>query len=314
MERPAGAAAAGRDRIALTAGTQSESATLSRVLLRHVRDAWPDDAAIDREWAALRFSARPDRARAVAEYDAFVDLLTRGGADATFVTGPAVGLDSVYVRDAAVLCARGAILARMGKAARSAEPAALEPALARLGVPIVGRIEGDGRLEGGDVVWLDDRTVAVGEGYRTNAEGIRQLRALLRDLADEIVTVPLPHWRGPDDVFHLMSIFSPLDADLALVHSPLLPVPFREWLRARGVILVDVAPAEFDTLGCNVLAVGPRRCVMVAGNPLTRARLEGAGCEVREFAGAEICATGGGGPTCLTLPLARLTSFPPPAA
>jgi len=173
-----------------------------------------------------------------------------------------------------------------------------------LGLPLAGRIEGAGRLEGGDLVWFDATTCAVAQGYRTNEEGIAQLKTLLGP-GVEVVTVPLPHYRGPDDVFHLMSIISPLDADLALVHSPLMPVPFREWLLARGIELVEVAEDELDTLGCNVLALGPRRCLMAEGNPKTRARLESAGCEVLTYDATEISLKGQGGPTCLTRPLVR---------
>jgi len=110
----------------------------------------------------------------------------------------------------------------------------------------------------------------------------------------------LPHWHGPEDVFHLMSIVSPVDRDLLLVYAPLMPVPFREALISRSIELVEVPAAEFDTLGCNVLAVAPREVLMLAGNPETRARLERVGVTVREFAGREICLKGGGGPTCLT--------------
>jgi N-dimethylarginine dimethylaminohydrolase len=299
-------------------GDPSETAPLRTVLVRHARDAWPDTAAIDREWRALGYAARPNRSRALVEYDRFLDVLHAAGAEVRLVPREpsarqsairhppsALSLDSLYLRDAGVVCQRGVVLARMGKPARAAEPAALEAALAALGVPICGRIGGSGRLEGGDVVRLAPRIVAVGQGYRTNAEGIRQLAGLLDGLVDDVLPVPLPHWRGPDGVFHLMSMISPLDRDLALVYAPLLPVSFRERLQALGIELVEVPDAEFESLGCNALALGPRRCLLVAGNPTTRARLERAGCEVREFAGAEICHKGGGGPTCLTLPLAR---------
>jgi N-dimethylarginine dimethylaminohydrolase len=193
----------------------------------------------------------------------------------------------------------------MGKPERETEPEALRRAAERLGVPVVGAIEPPGRLEGGDVVWLDERTVVVGRGYRTNDAGIQQYRAMLGDAIDEVIVVPLPHWRGPADVFHLMSIISPIDRDLAVVYAPLLPVPFREVLIARGVSFVDVPDEEFDSMGANVLAIGPRDVIMVEGNPITRARLEQADVRVRTYAGREISLKGGGGPTCLTRPLDR---------
>ena len=285
---------------------QSETGTLRRVLLKHARDAFRSNEAAAAEWETLHFTAPPDTARAVDEYDRFVDLLRTSGAETIFLDqAEGTTLDAIFVRDAAILCDRGAILCRMGKRQRQAEPSAQADAYARLGIPLVGAIEPPGTLEGGDIAWIDERTLAVGRGYRTNDEGIAQLRRLLGDSVDELIVVPLPHWRGPADVFHLMSFISPVDADLAVVYSPLLPVPFRETLLARGISLVEVPDGEFDSMGCNVLAIGPRRCVLVQGNPVTQARLERAGCEVMVYEGTEISLKGGGGPTCLTRPLAR---------
>lgn len=292
-------------RAAPPARSLNEYGPLRRVALRHARDAFGASGKIAAEWRALGYPAPPDRARAAAEFDAFAAILAEAGAAIDWLPrDDGLTLDSIYARDAAVLAPRGVVLCSMGKAARAAEPAALGKACGALGLPLAGAIEGTGRLEGGDVVWLDARTCAVAEGYRTNAEGIRQLGALLGPEV-ELVAVPLPHYKGPGDVFHLMSILSPLDADLALVYSPLMPVPFRERLLARGLTLVEVPDAEFETMGCNVLALAPRRVLMLDGNPETRRRLEAAGCDVAVYAGSEISVKGAGGPTCLTRPLLR---------
>jgi N-dimethylarginine dimethylaminohydrolase len=287
----------------------SESGRLARVAIKHVREAFVDDATIDAQWQALNFTARPDLARAIDEHEHFVDILRSAGAEVHFLPADArTTLDSIYARDASIVTPRGLILCVMGKRLRSEEPASQERALRRLGIlPILGRIDPPGTLEGGDVVWLDDTTVAVGRGYRTNAEGVRQLRTLLGSRID-VVEVPLPHWRGHQDVMHLMSLISPVDRDAAVVYSPLMPVAFREWLLDRGIALIEVPEAEFETMGANVLALAPRRCLMLTGNPLTRAALERAGAEVLEYEGAEISARGAGGPTCLTRPLVRLAS------
>jgi N-dimethylarginine dimethylaminohydrolase len=286
---------------------QSEVGAISRLLLKHPRDAFRDAASIAQQWRTLNFTAPPDLARAIDEYDRFVESLRRCGAAVDFLpVTDTTGLDSIYVRDASVVCDRGAILCRMGKPAREGEPAAQEAALTALGYPVVGTIAPPGRLEGGDVAWLDRRTIAVGRGYRTNDEGIAQLRNLLGDSIDELITVQLPHWRGPGDVFHLMSIISPVDHDLAVVYSPLMPVSFREFLLARGATLVEVPDEEFDSMGANVLATAPRRCLVLDGNPQTRHRLERAGADVLEYEGANISLKGGGGPTCLTRPLRRV--------
>ena len=289
-----------------TVGGQSDVGKLRRVAVKHARDAFGDAAAVDRQWRELRYLARPDVTAATPEYERFLALLEAAGVE-TLGLPPdeTVGLDSLYARDASIVCDRGVILCNMGKPQRRTEPAAQEAAFRAAGIPIRGRITGEGTVEGGDVCWIDERTLAVGRGYRTNEAGIRQLRDLVRDCVDEVVVVPLPHWHGPEDVFHLMSIVSPIDRNLFLVYAPLMPVPFREALTSRSIELVEVPDPEFATLGCNVLAVAPREVLMVAGNPETRARLERAGVTVREFAGREICLKGGGGPTCLTRPLTR---------
>jgi N-dimethylarginine dimethylaminohydrolase len=283
----------------------SESLPLARVVVKHAREAFLDRARIEAEWRALNFTAAPDLARAIDEYDRWLALLSSSGAQVlSLPASDEVTLDSIYARDASVVTPRGMLLCRMGKAARATESEAQARAFRAWGIPIAGAIEEPGRLEGGDLVWLDARTVAVGRGYRTNQDGIRQLRAQLGPDV-EVIEVPLPHWRGPSDVFHLMSIVSPVDRDLAVVYAPLLPIPFRETLIERGYTLVDVPDEELGSMGANVLAIAPRRCIALDGNPETRRRLERAGAEVLVYDGIEISVKGGGGPTCLTRPIER---------
>jgi N-dimethylarginine dimethylaminohydrolase len=286
--------------------TLAECGRLTRVLLKHPREAFRSDEAIGAEWKALGFGAAPSLPRAIDEYDAFVEILRNAGVQIDLLPASEhTNLDSIYVRDASLVCSRGVILCRMGKRLRAAEPAAQKAAYRSLGIPVVGEITEPACVEGGDVIWLDDHTIAVGHGYRTDDEGILQLRALLGDSIDELIVVPLPHWRGPGDVLHLMSLISPVDRDLVVVYSPLLPVAFRQRLVAHGCELIEVPDDEFETMGTNVLALGPRDCLMVTGNPQTRRALERAGARVREYTGDEISVKGAGGPTCLTRPLAR---------
>lgn len=284
---------------------QSETGHIHHLLLKTPAAAFRDAAAISAQWRTLGYPAPPDFDRAAAEFGALADLLEAQGLRIDYLPEtPGAGLDSIYVRDASIVCDAGAILCRMGKPARRVEPAACARFYQASGIPLLGAIRAPGTLEGGDVAWLDECTLAVGRGYRSNAAGIEQLRTLLPE-AIEVVEVPLPHWRGTADVFHLMSMLSPVDRDLLLVYSPLLPVPFRELLLDRGFTLVEVPDEEFDSMGCNVLALGGRRCLALAGNPQTRARLEAAGAEVMEYQGEEISRKGCGGPTCLTRPIAR---------
>jgi N-dimethylarginine dimethylaminohydrolase len=290
----------------MTALYQSDVSPIKSLVLKHPKDAFVNDEAINRQWQGLNYLERPDLARAVDEYERFVTLLRSFNIDLHFLPKDnKVGLDSIYPRDASIVCRKGMIICNMGKAERSAEPVAQEALFHSMGIPVLGAITGNGRVEGGDVAWVDPKTLAIGRGYRTNDEGIRQLKALLGGCIDELIVVPLPHWHGPNDVFHLMSILSPIDTDLALVYSPLMPVPFRETLLSRRIHLVEVPESEFETMGCNVLAVAPRKCIMLTGNPQTQSRLERSGVEVYVFHGKEICMKGGGGPTCLTRPIVR---------
>jgi len=287
-------------------GSQSEVGKIKRLLLKHPQEAFISTPNIGAQWKELNYFGAPNFEKALQEYENFVSLLTPHVAEIVYLPHDSrTGLDSIYAHDPALITSRGAILCNMGKAERRGEPAAMGDFFSKIGVPILGVIADAGALEGGDVIWIDERTLAVGRGYRTNDEGIRQLRQLLKDVVDEIVVVPLPHWRGPGDVLHLMSLISPIGHQLALVYSRLLPVPFREWLLAHEIKLLELPEAEYDSMGCNVLAMAPRKCLMLAGNPRTKALLINEGVEVWEYAGEEISHKGAGGPTCLTRPIWR---------
>jgi len=287
-------------------GSVSEVGQIRRLLLKHPRAAFLGTNNIQQQWRELNYLAPPDYKKAIKEYEQFVLLLKDFVPEITYLPEhKKTGLDSIYVHDSSVSIKSGLILTNMGKKKREGEPTAVGEFMAGLDVPILGSISGEGRLEGGDVVLWDKRTLCVGLGYRTNEEGIRQLREFTKNDIEEFIVVPLPHWKGPDDVLHLMSLISPIDYDLAVVYSRLLPVPFRNWLLRRFVKLVEVPDSEFESMGCNVLALAPRRCIMIEGNPKTRQKLLDEGAEVMEYSGGEISVKGAGGPTCLTRPLQR---------
>ena len=178
----------------------------------------------------------------------------------------------------------------------------------------VEKLEGDAAIDDAGIEGLSvvsigivDRaplTLLAGVGYRTNLEGLRQLGELAGEDV-EILWFDMPHFKGPSDVFHLMSCLSPLDHDLAVVYPPLMAVRQLEFLQSRGITFVEVPQEEFDTMGCNVLALGPRHAMMVEGNPETERRMRDAGVKVEVIKGYDICRKGEGGPTCMTRPLVR---------
>ena len=291
-----------------TLTAHSEYLALDSVFIRPVREAFLDASRISAQWEGLNYLSAPDYEQAVREYGEFEALLRNSAREVLPMPGgDGLTMDALYCRDASIATDYGMLLCRMGKQARGGEPASHREVYQAMGIAVLGEIEPPGTLEGGDVAWLDRETLAVGHSYRTNAEGIRQLRALLEPKGITVIVAELPHFRGPSDVFHLMSILSPVDRDLAVVYSPLMPISLRNQLLDRGYALVEVPRSEFDSLGCNVLATAPRTCIMGCGNPETEKGLREAGCRVTVYEGAEISVKGGGGPTCLTRPYMRKT-------
>jgi dimethylargininase len=271
------------------------TAALRRVLVRR-------PGGLDR-WREYGWHAAPDPVRIVEEHEAFCELLAQAGAELV-VADPLNGNpDAVYVHDPVAVAGASAILLRPGKDGRRNEVDSLAAELERAGIPVAAQLEAPACAEGGDMLWLDEQTLVVGRGYRTNAAGIAALAGALPGV--EAHAVDLPHWHGRGEVLHLLSLISPLDRDLALVYPRLLPVPLVELLEERGIGLVEVPDEEFATIGCNVLALAPRVVLALEGNQATRRRLEAAGVEVLTYRGDKLSRKGDGGPTCLTRPLLR---------
>tara|TARA_R110002073_G_scaffold40547_5_gene115154 strand:- start:290620 stop:291498 length:879 start_codon:yes stop_codon:yes gene_type:complete len=284
----------------------TEYLKLQSVFIKPVKNAFVSDIHISEQWKDLNYLSRPDFDLSIEEYDHFETIFKNNKIEVHhFPFNEKVSIDSIYCRDAAIATDFGLILCNMGKTGRVNEPEAQLLEYTRQNIKILGQIQAPGTLEGGDVAWLDKHTLAVGHTYRTNEEGIKQLKQLLEPKGVEVIVVALPHYRGKEDVFHLMSILSPVDQDLAVVYSPLMPIKFRNELLDRGFGLVEVPEEEFESMGCNVLAIAPRKCIMVNGNPKTEKALLDAGCEVFSYKGDHISVKGGGGPTCLTRPLLR---------
>jgi dimethylargininase len=288
-------------------GVASMSATLRRVAVRRPSPALA--TADPDEW---HYAAPIDLVAARDAHDVFVELLHEAGAEVQYLSGADDAddelADGMFAFDPSLLTPAGAVLLRMGKRLRRDEVSIHERFYRAHDIPIIGRIVAPGTVEAGDTLWVDEQTLAVGRGYRTNDDGIDQLGAILATIGVEVRAFDLPVGDGPDACLHLMSLISPLAPDLALVHARLLPVRLRQLLEASGYALVDVALDEFEAtagLAVNVLALAPRRCVMIDGCPETRRRLEGEGCDVLVFPGEELCVKAEGGPTCLTRPVWR---------
>jgi N-dimethylarginine dimethylaminohydrolase len=279
-------------------GAQSMTAPLLDVLVKRPGPAFGSAF----EEPAHGFLHPVDLTTALREHDAFLDTLASLGPRVHLLEMELDSPDLVYTFDPLLVTDRGAIPLRPGKPNRAPEPAAIEAWTRAAGIPTVGRIEAPGTIEGGDTFWLRPDLFCIGRTLRTNAEGARQLAALV---GGDVRVFDVPYWRGPAELIHLMSVISPVADDLSVVYLPLLPVGLWQLLGELGIRLIEVPDEEFPTLGCNVLAVRPGVVILAEGNPRTAAALAAAGCEVHTYPATEIGVNGSGGPTCMTRPILR---------
>lgn len=303
--RPAPQAEPGRGSPATNSfGVASMTDRLRRVAMRR-----PGRATREADPALWHYARPLDAGRLARQYDAFVAHVADSGAEIEWMPEADDGLaDSIFVFDPSFMTPAGAILLRPGKSLRRPEVALHETLHQRLGVPVVGRVEPPGLAEGGDLLWIDETTLAAARSFRTNQAGIDQLRDILAPFGIRLLTFDLPVWNGRAACLHLLSVISPLDRDLVLVYPRLLPVALRALLRDRGIRCLEASDEEFEAsngLNLNVLATAPRRCIAVDGFPHTVGLMRDAGCEVTCFAADALCIPCEGGPTCLTLPLWR---------
>jgi len=283
---------------------------LLRVMVCPPGNAGWDNSRKAAAWRELGFRRAPDYRAAQSQHEILCGLLSESGAEVAHLPATeSLTLDAVYAHDASLATDYGLVLMNPGKKNRVAEAQAHANFCGQLGIPVFGEIRLPGSSESGDMVWLDSRTLLIGDGYRTNKAGIEQMRSLLSSKDSlknvDVLSVPLPYGRGPSACLHLMSLMSMLDEQTILVDLPWLTVETVELLKERGFRLIEIEYGERETLACNVLSLGNKRVIAIEENVKTNQRLRDAGFDVRTFPGSEICINGAGGPTCLTRPLLR---------
>ncbi|MBQ0140162.1 MAG: amidinotransferase [Kurthia sp.] len=280
---------------------------LKQVIVKHPKDAFRNHLFVKQHWKELQYLAEPDFREALIEYESFIEILKKYTKNILYLErDDRVGLDSIYAHDPVKFTPKGAIILKSGKLSRQSEAVVYKEFLEKHQIPILGELKGDAVCDGGDIVWLNEKTVAIGRGYRTNQEAIRQLTNYFSAFVEEIKVVQLPHDLGEEACLHLMSFLSIIDEKLAVVYSKLMPVELRQWLLEKGFKLIEVPDEEYENLACNVLAVAPSVCIIVAGNPITESLLKENGVTVYSYKGIEISLKGTGGPTCLTSPVERI--------
>jgi dimethylargininase len=225
--------------------------------------------------------ARIDVALARRQHAAYREALRAAGVEVIELPPSEDYPDSCFMQDPALVIGGRAVIARPGAASRQGEEALVAPLL-RQRFP-TAEIRAPGTLEGGDVLVLPGR-IYVGRSDRTNAEGIRQLRAALHPLpVEEIPVVGL---------LHLLTGVTYLGANTLLAVESMAGRPEFAGMQ------VLVVPQE-EAYACNALGLG-EFVVAPAGYEQTARLLEGHGFRVlpvpvSEFAKAD------GGVTCLSL-------------
>jgi arginine deiminase len=287
-------------------GCQSMTQKIEKIVLKHPKHAFLSQENLEKTWKAFNYLEQPDYAKVLEEYKIFEDIILENVEDVLYLPESSeVGLDSIYTHDSVKITKEGSIFFNTGKVLRRNEANEMKKLLENNGIPTLGKIESPGKMEGGDILWIDEKTVAIGLGYRTNLEGINQFKALTKDFIEKYIIVPMPHGEGEAACLHLMSVISLISEKLAVVYSKYMPIFFREVLLNSGIVLIEVDDMEYDYLGSNVLALSPNKCVVMEGNPKIEQALKDKGCEVYTYPGHNLSYFGTGGPTCLTCPIFR---------
>ena len=288
-------------------GCQSMYKKIERILIKNPEEAFISQDNLNVYWKEFNYVSEPDYEKTKKEFKVFEDIIKENVIDVHYLPeSDNVGLDSIYTHDSLKITSKGAIFFNTGKVLRQNEGVEVEKLFKNIGIDTLGWIESPGKIEGGDVVWIDEKTVAIGLGYRTNMEGIHQFKELTKDFIDEYIIVPMPHGDGEDECLHLMSVISIIDEDLAVVYSKYMPVFFRQYLINKGFELIEVNDEEYENLGSNVLALAPRVCVLMEGNEDIYNKLKEKNCKLYTYPGDDLSFKGTGGPTCLTCPVTRV--------
>ncbi len=277
-------------------GVRSMVAPLRRVAVR--------PPSMRGDYAVAHWAQPLDLGLLAQQHAAFVALLESLGCAVEVLASTDDMPDACFTYDPAFVIPSGVIEFRGAKAVRAGEPPLLAAQLVDLGLPRAGRLEAPATADGGDMLFLDSTTLAVGRTYRTNQAAIEQIRDIVAADGIAVESFDMPHDLGPEYCLHLMSVISPVRDDLAVVYEKLAPVALLQALQARGIAWVSVPDEDYASLGCNVLTVAPGVVVMAKGNDATAKLLRDRGVEVHFYEASEIN-KGEGGPTCLTRPVLR---------
>jgi len=289
-------------------GLNSETDTLKALL---VHRPGPEVELVDEKdpWKWLYYK-KPDLDKALPEYDEMIELIKReAGADTIFLHAPnAEGTlifppNQWFPRDHGFMTPYGAIVGNSDPPRVYEEYFVIRKLLA-LDIPVIFKVYGAGRMESGDAIYLDEKTLLLGHSYRTNLTGYEQIKAVLEGLVvDHVVDVPVR-----SDFMHLDVAFNIASETVVAVCPEGVPEEFINFVKNKGFDMIRVPEQESTTLATNWLCLAPRKILFIDGeermNISTRKELEKRGIDVISWKMPELIG-GAGGPRCLTMPLLR---------
>lgn len=254
---------------------------------------------------AWNWNGLPRQEQAAEEHRGLVSELESRGVTVHEVGEVGAGLaESLFVRDVAFTVEGGAVVGRMVEESRHGEERRLAEKFIEMGIPIYHTVHASGGFEAGNMVWVDEETVAIGRSQTTTVDGIRQVRTVLDTYGVEIVEVPIFGSTQSTGQTHLALVFSMIAPDLALVYSQAVPDEFVEMLQDRGVDVIEVPMREQRNRATSTIVVDEDTVLLPAGNPSVSDALTERGFEVVELSVREI-QKAGGGLKGLVLPLER---------
>ena len=279
-------------------GASSETGRMTDVLLSapaHLEMVPCNDVTRDNIAKGLRTAP----AVAGRQHDRFAAALARAGVRCHFAD-PVDGLpDLSFTRDSVLMSPWGLIELRPSAEHRRAETRHVAAVVKALGVPVQHRVA-EGTVEGGDVCLLRDGVVVIGHSNeRTNFTGAKSLGALFEARGWEVI-----HTRFDPRFLHLDTIMAMVADRVAVVCPEALEDTLLARLGELGIELVTASVEEVGQLGANLLSLGDGRVVAASGSGRIAAILASRGLDVIEVDIDQFTRCGGG-PHCLTMPLAR---------
>jgi len=303
-------------------GAQSEYGKLKSVLMHIPGEEINIVSGSNRE--DYLFREVPDLDRFKYEHEKFVKILKEEGVRVYLVEEEVSGElieaiklcpNMVFTRDNGTITKSGAIIGRMKHHARSVEPIIVREALKNIGVPIQAVIEAPAIFEGGDAVWLDEETLMIGYGPRTNEEAVKKvLMEGLGKTFKNLIAVPLPGRRVHlDGALMILSdkIAVTRIEDISMYPSKMYMedgrikiINLAKWLMEKGYELITVNDREDRMFGANLVAIGEMKVLSYLWNRRIMRELEKRGFDVIGVEGYELV-KGGGGLHCMILPIER---------